>query len=102
MEVFSTINGLWELMTQRFSSQISRIYDLDEVYGDGLDGIVHWICYTGEERYRQMIVAFDLSFKNFSEMSLPDSLLLVRYQNVLGFLTEQLCVVACMNGECEV
>ena len=34
-------------------------------------------------------------------MSLPDSLLSVRYQNVLGFLARKLCAMACMNGECE-
>ena len=35
-------------------------------------------------------------------MSLPDSLLSVRYQNVLGFLARKLCAMACINGECEV
>ncbi|GJT55313.1 hypothetical protein Tco_0990367 [Tanacetum coccineum] len=96
VEVFSMRNSSWELITQRFPSHISKICYQDEVYGDGHNSNVHWICYTGEERDRQTVVAFDLSFKTFNEMSLPDSLL-VGYQNVLGFLAGKLCAMSCTN-----
>lgn len=93
-------NGSWELITQRFPSQISRIYDQDEVYGDGLDGNVHWICYTGVERDRQTLVAFDLGVTTFNEMSLLD--FIQECQNVLGLLAGKLCAMSCINAECEV
>ncbi|PWA55068.1 F-box domain-containing protein [Artemisia annua] len=89
-----------EAIMQLFGSFLNVVREWLPVEGDGLDGIVHWICCTGEERDRQTVVAFDLGVKTFNVMSLPDPIL--EYRNVLGFLAGKLCAMSRINGECEV
>ncbi|KAL4575328.1 hypothetical protein LXL04_022170 [Taraxacum kok-saghyz] len=105
VEVYSMRKGAWQSTTQRFPSHITWIDDQDEVFVDGYDGHIHWLCYTNLKGKRQVIVAFDVGHETFSEIPLPDSILDYNMNrlNVLGHLGGKLCVMsAVVDKGCEV
>ncbi|CAH1430859.1 unnamed protein product [Lactuca virosa] len=96
VEVYSMRKGSWHSINQKFPSHITWVEDQDEVYVDGRDGHLHWLCYSDLKGKRQVIVAFDLGDESFSEIPLPDSLLDYNMNrlNVLGRLGEKLCMMS--------
>ncbi|PWA46849.1 F-box domain-containing protein [Artemisia annua] len=104
VEVYSMRKGSWEQVTQKVPSHVGRIYDDEEVCGDGHDGHVHWVCELAEMGDQHTILAFDLGLQTFSEISIPaDQNDIVFRSFVLGVLGGKLCVMfKVANGDCEV
>ncbi|KAL7588223.1 hypothetical protein Lser_V15G36525 [Lactuca serriola] len=105
VEVYSMRKGSWHSITQKFPSHVTWVEDQDEVYVDGHDGHLHWLCYSDLKGKRQVIVAFDLGDESFSEIPLPESLLDYNMNrlNVLGRLGEKLCMMSTVvDAGCEV
>ncbi|GJS61999.1 integrase, catalytic region, zinc finger, CCHC-type containing protein [Tanacetum coccineum] len=96
--------GSWEPVTEKVPSHLGRIHNGDEVYGDGHDGHVHWVCKLDEIGHQKTILAYDLGLETFSKISLlvdkNDNL----YRSyVLGILGGKLCVMFDVtNGDFEV
>nr|XP_043611931.1 F-box protein At4g22390-like [Erigeron canadensis] len=105
VHVFSVIKGSWEPITERFPSHALAIRKINEVFVDGHDDRLHYLCLVTyhADWTEETIVAFDLGDETFSEMSLPDWGHDYRRENELGFLSQKLCVMSCIgNGDCEV
>ncbi|CAI9296253.1 unnamed protein product [Lactuca saligna] len=106
VEVYSMRKGLWQLITQRFPSNIKWVSDEEVVCVDGHEGHVHWLGYTDMEQKLQTILAFDLGAETFREIPLPDSILHLHEEclNAMGVLGGKLCVMSCIfeAGKCEV
>ncbi|CAH1424365.1 unnamed protein product [Lactuca virosa] len=97
VEIYSMRKGSWKLITQRFPSHITRIFDNDKACVDGHDGRLHWVGHTNEKLDSELIVAFDLGSETFREMTLPDSILDYDRSNALGVLGGKLCVMSRMG-----
>ncbi|PWA50541.1 F-box domain-containing protein [Artemisia annua] len=95
VEVFSMRKSCWKVITQKFPSQVKRIYYENEVSLDGRDGHLHWIGCLDESKPKT-IVAFDLSVETFNEISLPDSIQGYNEMRslVVGFRAGKLCAVS--------
>ncbi|CAH1425347.1 unnamed protein product [Lactuca virosa] len=93
IEIYSMRKGSWELITERFPSHITNLIDGDSVCVDGHDGHLHWLGYVNEEEDPKTIVAFDLGSEIFREILFPNSILHQNRVNVLGVLSEKLCVM---------
>ncbi|KAK1419129.1 hypothetical protein QVD17_28287 [Tagetes erecta] len=107
VEVYSMKKGSWGVISDRFPSSVTCVFDDAKVSitgSDGRDGRVHWLC-CGGIRTKQIIVAFDLGVEKFSQLSLPDSVGKWRNgrANVLGLLGGKICVMGYdENGDFEV
>nr|GEX59608.1 hypothetical protein [Tanacetum cinerariifolium] len=104
VKVYSMRNDSWEPVTQKVPSHVGRIYNGDEVCGDGHDGHVHWVCKSDEIGNQKTILAYGLGSETFSEISLPTDKNDILYQScVLGILGRKLCVMfSDTNGDFEV
>ncbi|XP_042752570.1 F-box/kelch-repeat protein At3g06240 [Lactuca sativa] len=101
VEIYSMRTGSWKLITQRFPSHITRIFDNDKACVDGHDGRLHWVGHTNEKLDSEVIVAFDLGSETFLEMTFPDSILDYYRSNTLGVLGGKLCVMS-GDGDAEI
>nr|KAJ0195853.1 hypothetical protein LSAT_V11C700364670 [Lactuca sativa] len=104
VEVYSMRKGSWEFITQRFPSDVTRIFDIDFVCADGHDGHLHWLGNFAEGEKRKVIVAFDLGSETFTQIPLPDSIPSNKHPNALGVLDGKICVMSevVTDGVCEV
>ncbi|KAJ9554245.1 LOW QUALITY PROTEIN: hypothetical protein OSB04_018290 [Centaurea solstitialis] len=63
-----------ELITEKFPSHFTSIWELNQDFVDNRDGHLHWLgCIKENKKMVQKILAFDMGVNSFIEIRLPDS-----------------------------